>query len=402
MAEAEKMRRIAVVGASLAGTRAAEALRRRGFDGELTLIGAEPVPAYQRPALSKRYLLGDADAEDIALPSPRDDMGIRLRLATRAVRLDLAERRLWLASGRRAEPEPLPYDGLVIACGTTARTLPGKLPEGVHTLRTEADARALRADLRRGTPRVAVVGGGLVGQEVAATARKLGHEVTLIDPLPAPGVRALGLPVARMLAALHAEHGTRLRLGVGVAAVEGEPRITGVRLTDGSVVVADVVVVAIGVLPATQWLEGSGLTLENGLCCSPNLAVLGAGSITAAGDVARWHDPGSGRSLRVEHWENALRQAEVAARTLLEGPDAPAFDEVPMFWTSLYGLGLQVLGHPGQEDTLHVVEGDLAARRCIAVYRDGSRVTGVVLVNAPHRLRDYRAALRNGTPQPAA
>ncbi|WP_432181595.1 NAD(P)/FAD-dependent oxidoreductase [Streptomyces sp. NBC_00063] len=259
------LRRITIVGASIAGTRAAAALRRRGFDGALTLIGAESVPVYQRPSLSKTFLTGDQQAADIALS--QQDLDADIRLGTRTVQLDVAKRQVWLQEGDRA-PYALPYDGLLIACGARARRLPGPPLPGVHTLRSVADADVLRQGLRTGSPRVAVVGAGLIGQEVAATARTLGLEVTLIDPLPLPGAPVLGTGAGRVLADLHREHRTRLCMGCGVAALEGTDRVTGVRLRDGTTVAADVVVVGIGVDPAVEWLIGSGLHLDNGVRCA--------------------------------------------------------------------------------------------------------------------------------------
>ncbi|MFF3494747.1 NAD(P)/FAD-dependent oxidoreductase [Streptomyces sp. NPDC002795] len=388
-------RRITIIGASLAGVRAAESLRRRGFDGTLTLVGAESVPAYQRPVLSKKYLTGDQQASDIALPL--GDLNADVRLGTRAVRLDTAERRVWLRQGT-GEPYPQSYDGLLVACGTRARTLAGPAMAGVHTLRTVGDADALRTALRTGSPHVVVVGGGLIGQEVAATARALGLDVTLVDPLPFPGMRALGPGAGQVLAALHTDHGTKLRLGHTVAALEGGDCVTGVRLSDGSVIPADVVVVGVGVEPATDWLAGSGLDVTDGVRCTGNLAAVGAPGITAAGDVARWKHPRSGRSVRVEHWENALRQADAAAHTLLEGDAAPAFGETTMFWSNLYDSRVQLIGSPGPDDTFEIVEGDPQSRRFVGSYGNGPRRTGVLLFNMPQRMPHYRQAFDEDTP----
>ncbi|MCM3811407.1 NAD(P)/FAD-dependent oxidoreductase [Streptomyces sp. DR7-3] len=394
-------RRITIVGASIAGLRAAESLRRRGYDGALTLVGEEAVTAYQRPALSKSYLTGDRQASDLVLP--RQDLDADLRLSTRAVQLDTAARQVWLREDD-GPPYPQPYDGLLIACGTRARRLPGCDVAGVHTLRTVADADALRADLRTGAPRVAIIGGGFIGQEVAATARGLGLDTTLIDPLLVPGARALGLRTGQVLAGLHTDHGTRLRMGCGVTGVEGDGRVTGVRLSDGGLVPADVVVVGIGVEPAGDWLTGSGVLLDNGVRCRGNLAAYGAPGIVAAGDIACWDHPRLGRPVRIEHWENALRQADTAAGTLLDGESAPAYDTTTMFWSNLYDSRVQVVGHPGPDDTLEIVEGDPKTRRFVGIYRnDTGGPTGVLLFNMAHRLADYRGTgLDEGLPSSLA
>ena len=371
------MQRILVVGASLAGIRAAEALRRRGFDGELTVAGAEPDVPYRRPALSKGYLLGIQSQDQIGLSVDAD---LDVRTGTEAVRLDLGSRVVWLRrDGRPAVAHR--FDGLVIATGAVARTLPGPSLPGVHTLRTLADAAALRSDLLAAT-QVVIAGGGLVGGEVAAAARLLGLDVTLVVPAPGPMAGIFGPAVARMLAELHLAHGTRLTPGA-VAGLEGDSRVRAVRLADGTVLPADLVVLGIGSRPATGWLYGSGLIGPGGrLRHAPNLAV--ADGITAAGDVIA--APGAG------HWDNAVQQAETAARTLLDGPAAPAHDALTMFWTELYGTRLQMIGHPAPGAATRLAEGSLGDGRCVVTYGDGT-AAAALLVNSPHRLSTYRRLL---------
>ncbi|WP_445519181.1 NAD(P)/FAD-dependent oxidoreductase [Streptomyces sp. NEAU-174] len=389
----DRLRHVTVVGGSAAGLAAAHGLRRRGFDGPITVFGDEPRAAYQRPALSKRFLTSpDIGPDDILLRADAED--VTLEPGVRATGLDLGTRRLRLRDTHGGVERHHTVDGLVIATGATARRLPVDTPEGVHVLRTLADAAAFRADLA-GSPRVAVVGAGFVGSEVASSCRALGLDVTLVEAGTAPLARALGDVVGAELAALHREHGTRLRLGAGVAGFTGDGRVTGVRLTDGHVVPADVVLVGVGARPATGWLEGSGLPLEDGVVCGPDLAV--ADRIVAAGDVARWPHHRGGALIRVEHWDNALRQADAAAATLLAPAGAASpFTAATMFWSDQYDCKLQLVGHPLPGDEATVVEGELGERRCVIAYRRAGELTAALLCNSPHRLRAYRQAVATG------
>ncbi|WP_432989850.1 NAD(P)/FAD-dependent oxidoreductase [Dactylosporangium sp. CA-233914] len=386
----EPLRHVTVVGASVAGLAAAQGLRRRGFEGAITLFGDEPEAAYQRPALSKHFLTAHSiRPADIRLQV--DPADVRVELGVRATGLDLARRRLQLRDNTSGRQYVHSVDGLVIATGAGARRLPMDTPPGVHVLRTVADAVAFREDLRH-KPRVAIVGAGFVGSEVASSCRSLGLDVTVIEAMAAPMARALGPDVGAALAALHRDHGTRLKLGIGVAGFTGRDRVTGVRLADGEIVAADVVVVGIGARPATDWLSGSGLPLDDGVVCGPDLAV--AERIVAAGDVARWPHHRDGALVRVEHWDNAIRQAEAAAATLL-APDgmAAAFADTTMFWSDQYGCKLHLVGHPRPDDEISVVEGDLEQRRGVVVYRRAGRMTAALLLSAPNRLRTYRQAV---------
>ena len=285
---------VVVVGASLAGLRAVEELRHRGFDGPITVVGAEPHLPYDRPPLSKQLLAGEWGLDRVALTVPTpgglDGLGVDWRLGTRAVGLDTARRRVALEGG-----EELPYDGLVIATGATPRRLPGTDGlAGVHTLRTLDDALAIRAELDAGAGRVVVIGAGFIGAEVAATCRARGHAVTLLEALPVPLERALGREMGTVVAELHRDHGVDLRLGVGVAGFEGDGRVERVRLADGSAVPADLVVVGIGVSPATDWLAGSGLALDDGVVCD-------ATTLAAPGIVVAATSPG-GRAAGSASW----------------------------------------------------------------------------------------------------
>ena len=377
---------IAVVGASLAGLRTAEALRRHGYQGELTLIGAEPhFPPYDRPPLSKAVLTG-APPERLRAPGEAE-LGAKLRLGVAAVGLDLAARQVHLADGER-----LGFDGLVIATGVAPRqpaALRGAPPE-VFVLRTLEDALALRAALLRG-PRVAVVGGGFIGCEIAAACRALGLEVTVVEADEQPLRRVLGPRMGRELAALHRDHGTALRTGTPVAGL----RPGRVLLADGTEVPADVVVVAIGCAPATGWLRGSGLDLTDGVLLDERCAAVGARGVVAAGDVARWPHPLFGETLRIEHWTNAVEQADAAARTLLAGPGGTAepYAAVPYFWSEQYGTKIHFVGRATGRP--RVVEGSPAERRFVAVWTRAGVVCGALCVNRAGRLARYRRLIAN-------
>ena len=382
-----------MVGASLAGTRAAETLRAEGFTGELVVVGDEAHAPYDRPPLSKEVLTA-ADEPDVGLRAA-SGLDARLELGVAATGLDLGECRVALADGRS-----LPFDGLVVASGCAARTLPGTEGfERVRTLRTLDDAREVRALLRAGVRRVLVVGGGFIGAEVAASCRALDTQVTLVEPLSQPLLRVLGARVGAVVADLHRANGVDVRLGVGVAAVEqrGE-RADGavvVELSDGTVLEVDLVVVGIGVVPNTAWLEGSGLTLEDGVVC--DATTLAAPGVVAAGDVARWPNQLFGETMRVEHWEHALDMGAHAARRLLDG-DGPGlpYTPVPWFWSDQYDRKIQLAGRVRPDDELLVVAGDLDQPRFCVLYGRAGRVTGALAVNMPARVVRYRRAIADG------
>lgn len=380
------LRTVVVVGASLAGLRAVEALRARGFDGRLVWVGAEPHAPYDRPPLSKEILRGEWEPERLALARDGvEALGAELRFGVRAEALDAAARRVRLAGG-----ETLAFDGLVIATGAAARRLPGApdLP-GVFVLRTLDDALAIRAALGRG-PRVAVVGGGFIGAEVAASCRQRGLDVAMIEALGNPLEQALGPALGALYAGLHRDHGVRLETGAPVAALEGAGRVERVRLADGRALDADVVIVGIGVRPQTDWLEGSGLVLRDGVVCDARCRA--APGIVAAGDVARWPHPRYGE-LRVEHWTNAVEQAGAAVAALLDGDAAPPFAPVPWVWSDQYDAKLFVAGRPRAGDALRVVEGSLAERRFVALFGRDGRLTGAAAIGPARRFLPWRRAL---------
>lgn len=378
---------VLIVGASAGGLAVAEALRRKGHQGGLTVLGAEPHPPYDRPPLSKQVLAGTWESERAHLRAETelDKLGATFLLGDPAVRLDPEAREVSAASGRTLRAQ-----AVVLATGLTPSRLPGQDGlAGVHVLRTLDDALALRARLLEG-PRLVVVGEGVLGAEVAATARGLGLDVTLVGLGRAVLADQLGDPAAALLTRKHAEHGVRLRLGVAVEGLASESgRVTGVRLASGELLPADAVVVAIGSRPATGWLGDSGLTLRDGVECDSRCRA--AGGVYAVGDVASWQHEGLGRRLRLENRTNAVEQAQVVAANIL-GEDL-AYAPVPYFWTDQYDVKLQVHGLPSPEAEVSVVEGDPEQNRFVALYRLDGVVTAVLGWNMAKAARLLRGRL---------
>jgi NADPH-dependent 2,4-dienoyl-CoA reductase/sulfur reductase-like enzyme len=389
------LQRVVVVGASLAGLRACETFRTEGFDGEIVLVGAEEHLPYDRPPLSKKVLAGEWEVDRIALRKPDGiaDLALDLRLGVRATALEVAAQRIELADGTS-----LPYDGLVLATGSEVRRLPDQ-PElaGVHTLRSLDESLALRTALAGGTARVVVIGAGFIGAEVAATARGLGCQVTIVEALDAPLLRALGREMGLACALLHRDHEVDLRLATGVEQVVGSARVEQVVLTDGTELAADVVVVGIGVAPATAWLENSGLELRDGVVCDAHLGA-GPPGIFAAGDCARWPHRLFGEEMRIEHWTNAAEQGAQAAKNLLAtaaGGDGQPYDEVPFFWSDQYGSRIQFLGR-GDGDA-RVVTGSIEDRTFVAAYIQDGIIRGALGLNAPRKLMSFRRLIAERT-----
>ncbi len=389
---------VVVVGASLAGLRAAEEVRHEGHPGPVVILGDEIHAPYDRPPLSKQFLSGKWDALRIHhhAPDALDTLGLEFRLGVRATGLDTGDRVVHLADGT-----DLPYGGLVIATGATPRQLPGtEGMAGVRTLRTLDDAQAIREGLAAAgdRPRVAVIGAGFIGAEVAATCHGLGADVTVIEALPTPLGRVIGEQMGEVCADLHRNAGVALRLGVGVDRVEaasapGGP--TTVHLADGTAVEADVVVVGIGVVPEVGWLEGSGLTLRDGVVCSDRL--FAGDRVVAAGDLARWTHPLTHEDLRLEHWTNAAEGGAAAARNLLAGSAAAEpYAPVPFFWSDQYTSKIQVIGRTSPDDEVVVVDGSEAEGKLVALYRRGDRLAAVLAISRPRQLMAYRPLLAAG------
>ncbi|MFD2415679.1 NAD(P)/FAD-dependent oxidoreductase [Amycolatopsis pigmentata] len=380
------MRRgIAVVGAGLAGLRAAVTLRTEGFDGHLTILGAEPHRPYDRPPLSKGLLDGTVATEDLTLFEP-DDLAAEWLLGDPVIGLDLIDRAITTASGGRVT-----FDGLVIATGSTNRRLPNcpsGLP-GMWSLRTLDEAQALRDALRTGT-RLIVVGAGLVAMEVASAANALGAavEIVTVDP---PLAR-FGEAIAHACADKLAECGVRVRTGRRVVRTDSSGGSVTVSLDDGSVLTADVLLVAIGAVPETGWLKDSGIPIEGGVSCDETLAVRGVSGVVAAGDVVRWPHPlFGGRPVQIGHWSNAVEQGAAAARTLLNGPDrAVPFAAVPSFWSDHWGTRLNGLGIAALADRHEIVAGERSL--IVAGYR-GERLVSATGYGGARLLAPYRAQL---------
>ncbi|QLH26133.1 NAD(P)/FAD-dependent oxidoreductase [Streptomyces sp. Rer75] len=378
---------VLIAGASAAGLGTAESLRRKGYRGKITVLGAEPHAPYDRPPLSKQVLAGAWEPERARLrpQDALDALDAAFLLGDPAVSLDAAARTVRTASGR-----VLTADAVVIATGVRPRTLPGQDGlAGVHVLRSLDDAAALRADLLTAT-RAVVVGDGVLGAEIAATARTMGVDVSLAGPQPAPMAAQFGPRVAELLAAVHAEQGVALRLGTAVCGLTAhEGRVSGVRLADGEVLPADVAVIAVGAAPETGWLIGSGLTLDNGVVCDAYCRA--ADGIYTVGDVARWHHTGIGALLRLENRTNAVEQAAAVAGNIL-GEEKP-YTPVPYFWTDQFDAKIHVHGRPAPDAEVAVVEGAVEDRRFVAQYRRHGRITGVLGWNMPKQTRLHRQAL---------
>jgi len=385
------MTTLLVAGASLAGLTAAEALRRNGYDDQLVVVDPSPELPPDRPPLSKQVLAGAWEPEKAALTVAQrlPELGVDLRLGTAAAALDASTRTVTLSDGSTMQP-----DGIVLAVGASPRRLPGEQPAGVHVLRTMEDCLALRAELDAAPQRVVVIGAGFIGAEVAATCRGRGLEVTLIEAAPVAMGRVLPGSIGAFVAELHLDEGVDVRLGVGVAGLEedADGRVRAVRLADGAEVEADVVVVGIGVSPNVGWLEGSGLQLEDGIRC--DATCLAAAGIVAAGDVASWPNSRFGEVMRVEQWENAVEQGEHAAQRLLRELDGsgrgPDFAPIPWFWSDQFDRKIQMAGRPAASDEVVVVEGTIAERRFVALFRRDDRCTGVLGVNRPRHVMQAR------------
>ncbi|MBX7547889.1 FAD-dependent oxidoreductase [Streptomyces sp. NPDC004232] len=382
------MRTVAVVGASLAGLSAARSLRKRGYDGRLVLVGEELHRPYDRPPLSKEFLAGALGEAELALERDDEDLQAEWVLGTRATGLDRTERAIRLADGREIRA-----DGVVVATGAAARTLPGTEGlAGVHVLRTLDDARALRDELALGG-RLVVIGGGFVGAEVASTAYALGLDVTVVEAAPTPLAGPLGAAMGAVVSALHADHGVRLLCGAGVKGLGGERRVDAVLLEDGRSVPADTVVVGVGARPCVDWLDGSGVALDNGVKCGADGRTTLAG-VVAVGDCANWYDPHTGAHRRVEHWTGALERPDTAVATLLAGgAREPGVPRPAYFWSDQYGVRIQFVGHAAGADEVTVEEGSTGDRSFLAVYRRAGRPVAVLGMNQPRLFTRWRKQL---------
>ena len=384
-----------ITGASLAGAKAAEALRTEGFDGRLIMIGAEPEHPYERPPLSKDYLLGKAERDSIYVHPPQwyADQEVDLRLGVTVTGIDRSSHQVTFADGSRAG-----YTKLLLTTGSAPRllTVPGADLAGVLYLRTVQDSDRIRAAVQDAS-RVIVIGGGWIGLETAAAARISGAEVTVLEAADLPLLRVLGPEVAQVFADLHRDHGVDLRTGVQVAEITGSGgRADGVRLADGGRVPADVIIVGVGIAPRTELATDAGLEVDNGIRVDAALRTADP-DIYAAGDAASAFHPRFGKHIRVEHWANALNQPQAAARSML-GQDV-AYDRVPYFFTDQYDLGMEYSGYaePGEYDQV-VFRGDVAGREFIAFWLGGGRVLAGMNVNVWDINDKIEALVRSGQP----
>lgn len=383
---------IVVVGGNIAGGRAVEALRKEGFDGQITLVGAESELPYERPPLSKGYLTGEvSDGEfSIATAEGYAEQQIETRLGVRATSLQPDAQTVTLDDG-----STLHYDQLLIATGASPRHLnvPGSDLPGIHYLRTVEDSRSIREDLAR-AERVGIVGMGFIGAEVAASARTLGKQVAIVEYIAQPLAPALGAEVAARMVDIHRGHGVEMHSGMAVVRFEGDQRVERIIASDGTVIDCDMAIVAIGVAPNTAWLESSGIALDNGVLVD-EYSRTNLPNVFAAGDVANRQSARYGRRLRIEHFDNAGNHAVAAARVML-GQDKP-YDPVPYFWSDQYDISLQVAGLTNNHDQV-VFRGSVESGSWSAFYLSDGQLMAALSAN---RFKDFSAGrrmLRAGTP----
>jgi NADPH-dependent 2,4-dienoyl-CoA reductase/sulfur reductase-like enzyme len=391
---------IVVVGGGLAGLRAVETVRSGGHAGPVVLAGAERHPPYDRPPLSKQFLAGTWGLDRVVLRG--DDklaaLDVDLRLGCRAVSLDAAGHEVRFDDGSVVR-----FDGLILATGAQPRTMADTEGiTGVHVLRTLDDCLSLAEETADPARRVVVVGAGFIGSEVAATFHGKGRDVTVVEALPVPLARVLGEEMGEACAGLHRSHGADLRTGVAVAGLRTTPdgtgsRVSGVQLLDGTTIPADVVLVAIGVEPTTEWLEGSGLEVRDGVIADSGLHA--ADDVVVAGDMARWWDEDYAVERRVEHWTNAAEQGVHAARSLLAGrKGAEVYRPVPYFWSDQYDVKIQMIGIPDPDDAVEVVEGSVESGRFVAIYGRQGRLSAALGFGRPRQLMGFRPLLERRAP----
>src|SRR6266850_1292750 len=383
---------IAIVGASLTGQSAAATLREEGFDGRVVLVGAEPQLPYDRPPLSKNYLRGGMPFEKTLLRPPEfyREREIETRLGTTVARVDVEKRALQLDGGDRLE-----FDNVLIATGGRNRRfpIPGLDLPGVYDLRTVADADRIRDAIAKGG-RAIVVGMGFIGAEVAASMRQCGLEVTAIEPFKTPLYRALGAEIGAVVEGLHRDHGVDLILGDAVAAFEGVGRVERVVTQNGRRIECDLAVFGLGIEPATEVVAGAGVRIDNGIVVD-QLCRTNVPGIFAAGDVANHYHPVCARPMRVEHWQNGVKQGAAAARSML-GKGQP-YDEVHWFWSDQYDANIQYAGFHTEWDSL-VVRGDLATRKFVGFYLKDGCVDAVVAINQGREVRRVLPIIKSRAP----
>ncbi|MCW2540913.1 MAG: hypothetical protein JWN95_2638 [Frankiales bacterium] len=382
---------IAIIGASLAGQTALQTLLESDDVGPVTVFGAERHRPYDRPPLSKEFLRGAWDADRCALAAVFDPR-VDWQTGVAVTGLDSHSLTVRLADGRTRDFA----GGIVIATGARPRTIPGADLDGVHVLRTLDDAAALRTQLQTDPVHVVVAGGGFIGAEVAAACIERGTRVTVLEAQEAPFGQVLGHEVGEAIMATHRAHGVEVRAGAAVSALHGTSRVESIEIADGTTLSTDLVVLGLGVIPATGWLAGSGLELDGGLECDSTL--LAAPRIVAAGDVARWPNHRFGEFRRVEHWDNAIRQGRHAAQRLLAEHGRSAIEDfvtVPWVWSDQYDNKLQVVGSTFDFDEVMIAHGSTAEARFVALYRRGDYLTAAFGMNHVKIITRYRRLLSN-------
>lgn len=377
-----------IVGASVGGMKTAQALRLEGHSGEIILIDSEHTPGYDRPPLSKTYLRPDAAADEIALLSPEEivRLSAEFKLGSAATRLDTAARTVTLESG-----EIVKYDALVIATGARARPSPWGEGPGIHVLRSRADAERLRTEFVFGRS-LLIVGAGFIGAEVASTALKYGVTVTMVDPLPAPMSRVLNTTVGNLFASKHQREGVSTIFGHTVSSVTRGKYQFEVELSNGAQLLTDAVLVGIGAVVNTEWLEGSGVVFDNGVACGPDLRAIGVDDVFAVGDVARWASSSRNQRLRLEHWTNAVDQAKAVAHNIMNPHSLVDYETVEYVWSDQYDWKIQVVGQTGA--TNFDILGDPVNGKFVVLYAaEDSTLMGAVVVNWPRALIVCRRAV---------
>lgn len=385
------MRHVVVVGASLAGVHAVEGLRDAGFDGDVTLLSAEAQLPYDRPPLSKQGLrLGPAERENLLRPAEwYDGLGVDLRLDCEAVGLDIGQCQVVLAGG-----EPVSYDGLVLATGSRPRGFdhdPSGAP--VYLLRTAADSARLHERLVAGT-RLVVIGAGFIGLEVAATAKSMGVEVTVVELAPVPLARVLGDEVGTWFDHYHAANGVEIHCGSAVAGIESTGGVSKVHLRDDTVLAADLIVAGVGAVPAIDWLRPSGLLVADGVICDAYLRTSDP-RVVAAGDIVRWYNPLFDEDMRIEQWTNAVEQGRFAARSLLGAVDEP-YSSVPYFWSDQFTAKMRFVGRSNAAQDVVIQQAD--ERTLVALYGRDGLVRGALCVNATRKLVELQQLIAERTP----
>ncbi|TDD37279.1 FAD-dependent oxidoreductase [Actinomadura sp. KC06] len=396
---------LVVVGASLAGLRAVEAVRADGWDGPISLVGAEEHLPYDRPPLTKDYLCADECPDTTYRGSARlaDEFGVTLHLGEPATALDVDEGTVVVGD------RPMRYDALVLATGSYARSFPGTGNlDGVFTIRTLDDARALRGALRVGSPKLTVIGAGFIGSEVASVGRELGLDVTVVERAPTPLAGAIGERMGQALTEIHRRNGTKVITGVGVDGIVGDTRVRAVRLADGRDVQTDVLVAGVGAAPCTEWLDGAGLTVEDGVVADATLAA--APGVYVAGDIARWpnalFDDVLDGPMRLQHWTSAAEQGARAARNAVAPSRAQPYQTIPYFWSDWYSSRIQFVGVPDSDRhdvETSVVAGDhTGGGPFTALYCANDRIIGALAVDMRAEAMKYRRLIAQNTGRTAA